>query len=181
VSVGGEQDTVKQMRDRIKFEEDVASKDDKDANHVKLHQANWVDESFLNKWFADSWLGNPDHRLPWGMIACAGDLARSPRLVLENINSTAMAFKFQVRGACPEHRWRENSFLYRARSGSPLLNADGEPSGGLAYDSIGVSHGPVFNPFELQTANSGEEHEADGGFSQPPAIELAILRKAILA
>jgi hypothetical protein len=84
------------MRDRIKFEEDSTLKESKEA--VKLRKGNWVDESFLNKWFADSWLGNPDHRLPWGMVASAGDLARSPRLVLENVNTTALAFKFQVGG-----------------------------------------------------------------------------------
>jgi len=104
-------DTVKQMRDRMKFEEDVVLKEDKDVAHVKLRQANWVDESFLNKWFADSWLGNPDHRLPWGMIACAGDLARSPRLVLENVNSTAMAFKFQ--GTSGTKPWLKGLVTYK--------------------------------------------------------------------
>ena len=37
-------------------------------------------------------------------------------------------------------------------SGEPLLDADGEPPGGLACGSFGLSRGSVLNSFEPQTA-----------------------------
>ena len=49
--------------------------------------------------------------------------------------------------------------------GEPLLNADGNPPGGLACGSFGLSRGAVLNPFEPQTATlvsqSSHTHRLD--------------------
>ena len=41
-------------------------------------------------------------------------------------------------------------------AGEPLLNADGEPTGGLACGSFGLSRDSALNPFEPQTATLNE-------------------------
>jgi hypothetical protein len=49
----------------------------------------------LNDFFADSWLGNPTHSLPWGLVTMIEDLRRSPKLVLEHVNKTVVGVNKQ--------------------------------------------------------------------------------------
>eukprot|EP00854_Cymbomonas_tetramitiformis_P005224 gene5224-6351_t len=54
-------------------------------------------QGFLNMYFSTSWLGNPSHRLPFGLFLPHTDLKGVPKLGYEALNTTAMGFLFADR------------------------------------------------------------------------------------
>jgi len=93
-------DTAKQLKAVLESEADTAKR-----HHIPN------DQVMLNDFFADSWLGNPTHRLPWGLVTMSEDLRRSPKLVLEHVNKTAVAMKFQ--GDSNTKAWLKGLIKYK--------------------------------------------------------------------
>jgi len=101
-------DTVKNMKTKL---EDPSLHDMKPAEKAKIRKRLYNDNGFLNEYFSDAWLGNPAHRLPWGLVTVASDLAKSPKLVLEHVNKTSIAFKFE--GMSGSKPWLKGLMTYK--------------------------------------------------------------------